>query len=50
VDAAFRAVQLKVAITRLLCLRQKEGLYQKEKIKARIRARCHLIKENEAKN
>jgi len=35
VDAAFRAVQLKVAITRWLRLHQKEGLYQEEKITAR---------------
>jgi hypothetical protein len=50
VDAAFRAVQLKVAITRLLCLHQKkEGMYQEEKIRARISGRSHLIKENEAK-
>jgi hypothetical protein len=30
-DAAFRAVQLKVAITQWLHLHQKEGLYQEEK-------------------
>jgi hypothetical protein len=35
-DAAFRAVQLKVAVTRWLHLYQKEGLYQEEKITARI--------------
>jgi hypothetical protein len=35
-DAAFRAVQLKVAITRWLRLHIKEGLYQVEKITARI--------------
>jgi hypothetical protein len=46
-DAAFKAVQLKVAIPHLL---QKEGLYQEEKIAARISGRSHLIKENEAKN
>jgi hypothetical protein len=49
-DAAFRAVQLKVAITRWLRLHQKEGLYQEEKITARISGRSHLIKEKEAKN
>ncbi len=36
VDAAFRAVQLKVAVTRWLRLHQKEGLYQEEKITTRI--------------
>jgi hypothetical protein len=35
-DAAFRAVHLKVAIPRWLHLRQKEELYQEEKITARI--------------
>jgi hypothetical protein len=47
-DAAFRAVQLKVVITRWLRLRlhQKEGLYQEEEISGR----SHLIKENKAKN
>ncbi len=49
-DAAFRAVQLKVAIPRWLRLHQREGLYQEEKITARISGRSHLIKENEAKN
>ncbi len=49
-DAAFSAVQLKVAIPRWLCLHQKEGLYQEEKITARISDRSHLIKEKEAKN
>jgi hypothetical protein len=49
-DAAFRAVHLKVAIPRWLRLHQKEGLYQEEKITARISGRSHLIKENEAKN
>jgi hypothetical protein len=48
-DAAFRAVQLKVAITRWLRLHQKEGLYQEEKITARISGKSHLIKENKAK-
>jgi hypothetical protein len=50
VDAAFRAVQLKVAITRWLGLHKKEWLYQEEKITARISGRSHLIKENKAKN
>ncbi len=49
-DADFRAVQLKVAITRWLCLHQKEGLYQEKKITARTSSRSHLMKENEAKN
>jgi hypothetical protein len=49
-DAAFRARQLKVAITRWLRFHQKEGLYQEEEITARISGRSHLIKENEAKN
>ncbi len=35
-DAAFRATQLKVAITRWLNLHQKEGLCQEENITARI--------------
>jgi hypothetical protein len=35
-DAAFRAPQLKVAITRWLHLYQKEGLCQEENITARI--------------
>jgi hypothetical protein len=49
-DAAFRAVQLKVAITLWLRLHQKEWLYREEKIIARILGRSHLIKEKEAKN
>jgi hypothetical protein len=50
-DAAFyRAVQLKVAISRWLRFNQKEGLYQEEKITARISGRSKLIKESEAKN
>jgi hypothetical protein len=40
----------KVAITQWLRVHQKEGLYQEEKITARISGRSHLIKENEAKN
>jgi hypothetical protein len=34
----------------MAALHQKEGLYQEEKITARISGRSHLIKENEAKN
>ncbi len=49
-DVAFKATQLKVAITRWLHLHQKEGLCQEENITARIWARCHVTKENEAKN
>ncbi len=49
-DAAFRAVQLKVAIPWWLRLYQKEGLYQEEKITARISGRSHVKKEKEAKN
>jgi hypothetical protein len=41
-DAAFRAVQPKVAITRWLRLHQKEGLYQEEKITARISGKSQL--------
>jgi hypothetical protein len=35
-DDASRALQLKVAITRWLRLHKKEGLYQEEKITAKI--------------
>jgi hypothetical protein len=51
VDAAIRAVQLKVAIpSQWLRFHQKEGLYQEEEITARTSGRSHLIKEQEAKN
>jgi hypothetical protein len=49
-DAAFRAVQLSVATPLWLPLHQKEGLYQEEKITARLLGRSHVIKEKEAKN
>jgi hypothetical protein len=38
VDAAFRAVELKVAITRWLYLHQKEGLFKRRKEQQEYRA------------
>jgi hypothetical protein len=48
-DAAFRAEQQQVALPGWLSSDQKDVLHQKGQLTSRKKARCHVIKENEAK-
>jgi hypothetical protein len=49
-DAAFRAEQLKVAVSGWLCVKIKKmgWLYQEEQLTSRKKGRCHVFKEKEA--